>query len=426
MKQLFTFLFSIFTFHAQAQLNNEEKRIVDNIAMQMPETMQLLEQLVNINSGTLNTAGVRKVGEILGEQFEKIGFKQEWISLPDSLMRAGHLIVSRSGNRGKKLLLIGHLDTVFEPDMPENPYKQLTDTTVTGQGVNDMKGGDIIIYAALQALQVTGVLDNTSITAYFTGDEEKTGLPTSVSRRDFIERAKESDIALAFEGAQGLHTVAHARRGSSGWQLNVTGKQAHSAGVFNNNYGAIYEAARIVNAFRTQLSSEKYLTFNPGIFAGGSDVAYDSASIRAQVQGKTNIISPTAVVQGDLRFLTQKQRDIARQKMKAIVNSNNLASTNARITFSDNIPAMEPTAGNTKLVQLLNKVSMDMGIGATKAGDPGTRGAGDISYIARYLDCLDGLGASGLGAHAPGEILNLKEFPLLVQRAAIFIYRLTR
>jgi glutamate carboxypeptidase len=413
------------TTHSQS-LTAEEQKIVDNINKQMPQTLQLLEEIVNINSGTLNVAGVRKVADVLGKEFEKIGFTSTWVTLPDSLKRAGHLVAYRKGKRGKKLFLIGHLDTVFEPDMPANPYRKLNDSTATGQGVNDMKGGDLVILAALQALNNAGLLDNTTITAYFPGDEEKAGVPVSVSRKDFIERAKQCDIALAFESAQGLHTVATARRGASGWRLSVYGRQGHSGGVFANGYGAIYEGARIINTFREQLSTEKYLTFNPGIFVGGSDISYDSSKMRSDVSGKTNIISPIAYVQGDLRFLTENQKEAARARMRAIATTNNLPGTQANITFQDNIPAMEPTQGNNKLLQLLNKVSTDLGIGETKAGDPGSRGAGDISYIAKYVDCLDGLGASGAGAHAPGETINLNEFPKLIQRAAILIYRLTR
>ncbi len=242
----------------------------------------------------------------LKKEFDKIGFTTERISLPDPLQRAGHLVASVKGKRGKKLLLIGHLDTVFEPDMEPNPYKKLNDSTATGQGVNDMKGGDMIILSALQVLHKLGLLKDVTITAYFTGDEEKSGLPTSVSRADFIERAKQSDVALGFEGGN-LKTVATARRGSSGWQLTVKGKQAHSAGVFTTGYGSIYEAARIINTFREELSKEKYLTFNPGIFVGGSDIMYDASKIQATVSGKTNIISPITDVQGDLRFLSEQQ-----------------------------------------------------------------------------------------------------------------------
>jgi glutamate carboxypeptidase len=207
-------------------------------------------------------------------------------------------------------------------------------------------------------------------------------------------------------------------------KLTVTGKQGHSAGIFSTGYGSIYEAARIINTFREELSKEKYLTFNPGIFVGGAEIKYDSSKLNGEVSGKLNIISPITYVQGDLRFLTEQQRNNAREKMRQIATTNNLSATSAKISFQDNIPAMEPTAGNNRLVEILNKVSTDMGIGATTAGDPGNRGAGDISYIAKYVDCLDGLGASGRGAHAPGETINLKEFPILIQRAALLIYRL--
>lgn len=427
MKNLIVHLFLLFSLKLSAQkLSLEEKQIISEINKQMPQTMKLLEQLVNINSGSLNVTGVKNVGAVLKNEFDNIGFTTEWINLPDSLKRAGHLVAYTKGKKGKKLFLIGHLDTVFEPDMEPNPYKKINDYMATGQGVNDMKGGDVIILSALKALSQLGFLKNTSVTAYFTGDEEKAGLPISVSRGDFIERAKQSDIALGFESAQGLNTVATARRGSSQWQLTVTGKQAHSAGIFSAGYGSIYEASRIVNTFREQLSKEKYLTFNPGIFVGGADVAFDSAKIQSIVSGKLNIISPITYVQGDLRFLTETQKNNARARMKAIAATKNLAATRTKISFADGYPSMEPTAGNMALVKILNKVSTDMGIGPTRAGDPGSRGAGDISFVAKYVDCLDGLGASGYGAHAPGEIINLKEFPVLIHRAALFIYRLTK
>lgn len=109
--------------------------------------------------------------------------------------------------------------------------------------------------------------------------------------------------------------------------------------------------------------------------------------------------------------------------MRAIA-ARNLGGTQATITFQNGIPAMEPTEGNRRLLSVIDGVSRSMGIGATMAGDPGSRGAGDISYIAQYVDGIDGLGASGKGAHAAGETINLKQLPILAQRAAILIYRL--
>ena len=428
MRKLFYPVFILFCYqlHAQQVLSRQEKQIVDQVNKNVPQSLRLLEELVNTNSGTLNAIGVKSVGARLRSAFDSISFTTEWVNLPDSLKRAGHLVASRKGKKGKKIFLIGHLDTVFEPDMPANPFHYINDSTVTGQSVNDMKGGDVVIYAALQSLQQLGLLKNATITAYFTGDEENSGKPETISRGDFIERAKQHDVALAYETAQGLNTVATARRGASNWQLKVYGQQAHSSGVFKVGYGSIYEAVRIINTFREQLGNEQFLTFNPGIMVGGSDVNYDSASIRASVAGKTNIISPYTAVQGDLRFLREAQKDSARSHMMAIATTNNLPGTRAEFTYSDGIPSMEPTEGNNKLAIMVSDISMALGYGAVKAGDPGSRGAGDISYIAKYLDCLDGLGVTGHGSHAPGETMDLNTFSKLVQRTAILIYRLTR
>ncbi len=418
----FTILLLISTTIFSQKLSTIEAKIIAQVNAQLPQTEALLKKIVNINSGTLNKEGVREVGAIFRKEFDDLGFKTEWISLPDSLNRAGHLVAEHKGTKGKKLFLIGHLDTVFEKAMSFTPYTYLNDSTVTGQGVSDMKGGDMVLLAAIKVLKDNDLLDNANLTVYFTGDEESSGKPTSISRKDFIERAKQTEIALAFETAVGLNTVATARRGSSGWKLNVKGIMGHSSTVFSQQagYGAIYEAARILNDFREKLSQEKYLTFNPGLIVGGSEINDNKEAI-----GKDNIISPRVTVTGDLRFLTETQKENARMKMKEIV-AQNLNKTKAEIIFQDGIPSMEPTPENEKVLATLNQVSLDLGFGEVKAGDPGSRGAGDISYIAKYVACLDGLGASGRGAHAPGETMNMKEFPKLIQRTAILIYRLTR
>jgi glutamate carboxypeptidase len=427
MKKLvgfFTLSFIIVSSYAQT-LSPTEQQIIKNIEAGMPATLKLLRESVNINSGTYNTHGIRKTGALYGKELAALGFTVQWISMPDSLQRAGHLVAHRTGKKGKKLFLIGHLDTVFEPGMSPNPFTMLNDSTATGQGIVDMKGGDVLVIAALKALHKQGLLNDVTITVYFTGDEENAGEPRTISRGDFIERAKQHDVALGFEGASGLHSVVTARRGIGDWKLEVEARQAHSSGVFGTaGYGAIYEAARIINAFREKLSKEQYLTFNPGLFIGGSEVNYNDAAQKGEVLGKTNIISPKTVVIGDLRFLSEQQKEKARETMRQIV-SQHLAGSKAAISFKDGIPSMPPTPGNEALVKVVSDVSLSLGYGPVKAGDPGSRGAGDISYIAAYIDCLDGLGASGKGSHAPGETINLKEYPKLIKRAALLIYALT-
>ena len=408
-----------------AQLTASEKKLIAYVNSHMDSAIQLLITSVNINSGTLNTAGVKKVGALYAAELKKLGFTIKWVNEPDSLHRAGHLVATHIGKKGKHIFLIGHLDTVFEPDMPAGPYTVLNDSTATGQGVNDMKGGDVVIITALQALQATGMLKDMNVIAYFTGDEERSGTPHIIARQDFVERAKTCDIALSFESAGGLDHVVAARRGASGWLLDVTAKTGHSATILTENAGdgAIYEAARILNTFREQLGAEPYLTFNPGLILGGSDISLDPQGAKGTAAGKTNIISPTTKVAGDLRFLREPQKDSARDKMRAIV-ANSLPGTHASISFSDGLPSMEPTTGNLRLLAAVDNTSKDMGIGPVTMDDPAIRGAGDISDIGHYLDCLDGLGASGTGAHRAGETINLKQYPLLIQRAAILISRL--
>lgn len=424
MCRLFLLLF-LTTYSACGQsLTKPEVNVIETVRRQMPDTEAFLEKVVNINSGSLNKEGVRTVGNLMGAEFEKLGFKTEWITLPDSLNRAGHLMATRQGKKGKKLFLIGHLDTVFEKSLPMEPFTRVNDSTASGQGVNDMKGGDVLIIAALKALQAQKLLDDTSITVYFTGDEESGG--GSASRTDFIERAKRCDVALAFETAQGLHSVTTGRRGSSSWTLNVKARSGHSSRIFSDlGYGAIYEASRILTDFRRTLGQEKNLTFNPGLMVGGSDVHYDDKTAKAETIGKTNIVAGSALVKGDLRFLGEGQKESARDRMREIVGKS-LPLTKATISFNDGIPSMEPSAANDKLREVVDKVSRDMGLGPVGAGDPGSRGAGDVSFVAQYLPCLDGLGASGKGAHSIEETMNTKEYPLLIQRTALTIYRLTR
>jgi glutamate carboxypeptidase len=422
---LFVFLLAGRALQAQ-ELSTIEVEITKAIDANMPATINLLEESVNINSGTFNLKGVRQVGDLYAKELRTLGFTTLWINMPEKMRRAGHMVAYRKGTRGKKLFLVGHLDTVFEPDMPTNPFSRINATTATGQGINDMKGGDVLIIAALKALHQKGLLEDRTITVYLTGDEEKAGEPKSASRGDFIDRAREHDIALAFETANGTTQAVTARRGTSEWKLEVKGKQAHSAGVFGPaGYGSVYEASRILNDWRVQFAKEKYLTFNPGLFLGGSEINFDSSSQSGSAQGKTNIVSPETVVIGDLRFLTNDQKQRMRLKMKQVV-SRSLPGTSAKISFRDGIPSMPPTAGNTALLRELNLVSLALKIGPVTANDPGSRGAGDISYVAEFMNCLDGLGAPGIGAHAPGETINLQDYPKLIKRAAILLYRLSR
>lgn len=408
------------------KLSSKEKKIIQHVARNHAAALALLEEVVNVNSGTMNPEGVKKVGALFRQAFDEIGFETTWIDMPEEMQRGGHLFAEKKGNKGKRLLLIGHLDTVFEPDSPFQKY-MLQDTIAKGPGANDMKGGNVIALYALKALHDAGVLESSQIIVAFHGDEEKTGKPLDISRRDIIEAAKRSDIALGFETASGFNYATVARRGSSGWKLEVTGKSAHSSGIFNERVGAgaVFETARILNAFYEEVKGEEFLTFNPGVLLGGTQVDFDTAFSTGSAFGKSNVVARKAVVAGGLRFISKEQLAKARAKMREITQRN-LPHTSATISFTDSYPAMGPTEGNMEVLKVLNQVSIDLDLGEVKPYDPGKRGAADISFVAAYVDGLDGLGAMGGGAHSPREYVDLRTFEDLTKRAALLIYRLTR
>ncbi|MBT8236199.1 MAG: M20/M25/M40 family metallo-hydrolase [Bacteroidia bacterium] len=411
---------------AQAQkLTRKEKRILKSVENNNDQALQFLEDVVNINSGTLHLEGVRKVGKVFGEAFEEIGFTSTWIPLPAEMNRSGHLFAETQGTKGKKLLLIGHLDTVFEKDSPFQKFERVNDTLAHAPGGNDMKGGDVVVLYALKALYDNGLLNDAQIIVAFTGDEESTGKPLSVSRKDLIDAAKRSDIALGFETATGFDYATVARRGASGWAVEVKGKRAHSSGVFSDRVGAgaIFEMSRILNDFYEEVKGEEFLSFNPGMILGGTFTDYDPMTSGGTAFGKSNVVSQTAMVRGGLRFISEEQKENARAKMREIVDRN-LPKTSATISFTDSYPAMAPTEGNMALLEELNQVSLDLGQGGVKPFDPGRRGAADVSFVAEYVDCLDGLGTMGSGAHTPEETVNLKTFEALTKRTAILLYRL--
>lgn len=412
----------------QAQkLNRTERKIVEKVKNFDNTSLLFLEKVVNINSGTLNQNGVKEVGDLFDTAFQEIGFQTEWINMPAEMNRAGHLFASINGDKGKKLLLIGHLDTVFEENSPFQTFERINDSIAYGPGANDMKGGDVVVLYALKALADLNLLKRASITVAFTGDEESTGKPLSISRRALIEAGKKADIALGFENATGFDNATIARRGASGWSVEVKGIRAHSSGVFNERIGAgaIFEMSRILNEFYTEVRGEEYLTFNPGTLLGGTFIDYDKQTSSGEVFGKTNVVAQTAIVNGGLRFISEEQKENARAKMRTIV-SQNLPQTSASINFIDSYPAMGPTEGNQAVLEILSEVSQDLGFGPVTGYDPSKRGAADISFVADYVDGLDGLGTMGNYAHTPQETVNLKTMNALIQRAAILIYRLTR
>jgi glutamate carboxypeptidase len=412
---------------AAADLSRPERAMIATVDAEQQRTLAMLEKWVNQNSGSLNIEGVTKVGEMLREELEPLGFTVEWIDMK-ATGRAGHILARHAGKAGgKRLLLIGHLDTVFEPDSPFQRWVRKGNDG-EGPGAGDDKGGMAVMIAALRAMKTAGTLKNANIEIVLTGDEEDSGAPIEIARRDLIAAGKRADAALDFEGLaqeDGKDMGSIARRSAGSWTLTVSAKSGHSSSVCMGSMGcgANYALIDIVDRFRRELPEDK-LTFNVGLMGGGATAKLDDGRIRLDATGKTNIIAATAVARGDLRALTQEQVDRVQAKMKAIV-AKPLPRATATIEFdTDGYPPMAPTAGNKALLDRLNGVNRDLGLEPMGTLDPVKRGAGDISFVAADVDGLIGLGPASRGDHAPGETVDISSIWRQAKRAAILMSRL--
>src|ERR1041385_294707 len=405
-----------------------ERALVRYADAHTAEAVALLQRVVNINSGTLNFAGVRETGAAFRAELDAPGFttrSEDGTAYP----RAGHLVAERMGTPGApKILLIGHLDTVFEPESPFRRFERLDSTHARGPGSIDMKGGDVIVIEALKALKAAGALDRMSLTVVFHGDEEHAGEPVALARKTLIEAARGAIAAIGFEDGDGDPTDRKStRRGSSSWLLRVTGTPAHSSQIFRADVGpgAIFETARILQGFREKLAGDPLLPFNPGVALGGTAVSLDSAAVRGDAAGKSNVVAETMVVAGDLRAISPERLAWARTTMRAIV-AQNLPHTTAEVTFDDGYPPMAPSEGNRRLLALYDRVSRDLGFGPVGMDDPARAGAPGVSFVAGIVPmAIDGVGLAGTDDHTTKETADLAALPMQVKRAAVLLYRLS-
>jgi glutamate carboxypeptidase len=411
-----------------AELSATESEMVAAINASLPQAVKELEQVVNINSGTMNLAGVRAVGDRFTPWFEALGFSVEWID-GSEFNRAGHLVATRLSDspNALRILLIGHLDTVFSVDDEFQRFTPVDERNVAGPGITDMKGGNIIMLQALRGLNAAGQLQRVSIKVVMTGDEESSGEPLSASKHALIEAAKWADIALGFEdGDSNIKTAVIARRGALDWNLSVTARSAHSSQIFQPEVGsgAIFEAARILHEFRQQIEGHGNLTFNPGLFVGGTRLEQSDLSDKKSAFGKTNVIAQSVEISGDLRALTPEELAFAERTMRAIV-ADNLPHTEATLTLNEGYPPMAPSEGNRRLLSVYNAASEALGYGSVIAVNPRNAGAADISFTAGHVDmALDGLGLMGSGGHTRDEVADMSSLPKNAHKAALLIYRL--
>jgi glutamate carboxypeptidase len=412
---------------AAATPTRSEEAIVKYVDAHNAEGLALLERVVNINSGTQNVKGVREVGAIFRARFDALGFNTRWVA-QDEVNRAGHLVADHPGS-GPRILLIGHLDTVFEPDSPFQKFERIDANTAKGPGIIDMKGGDVIIVQALEALKAAGLLKSMNVVVVMTGDEEDAGLPLVKARAALVEAARGADVAIGFEDGDGdpAHAVV-ARRGTTAWKLTVTGQTGHSSQIFSDAFGtgAIFETARILDHIRATLAGQPHLTINPGAIVGGTAAEMDTVQWRGTASGKSNVIAARAIVTGDIRALTLEQFESARSAMHDAATSSK-PPLHAEMTFEPGYPPLAPTSGNAHLLARYDAASQDLALGSVTAVSPDKAGAADVAFISSEVSSvIDAVGLKGHDDHSPAETADLRSLSVQTKRAAVLLARIAR
>lgn len=418
---------TVISFSAAASTDSGiDQPISDYLVKKNDEQIALLERLVNINSGTLNIEGVLKVGKVLEQAFQAASFSTRWIELPVDMQRAGTLVAERKGSSGKKLLLIGHLDTVFPKDSPFQKFER-DGKFATGPGIIDNKGGVVVMLYALMALQSVGALENADITVVLTGDEENNGKPAAVSRQHLIEMAKKSDVVIDFEPTVSRNASV-GRRGTSHWLIEATGREGHSSIIFSDEVGAgaTFELARILDELRKSMNYAKGVTINPATVVAGVQARFDKNTGTGSVFGRTNLMAKTAIASGDIRYLSEEQGQLTAKRMNEIVKTS-LPGTQATLQLEQVLPPMPATQGSLDLFAKYNAINQRLGYGEMMLLPAELRGGGDISYVAAHIStALVGIGASGQGEHSPQERLDVESLFTRSQLAALLILELTR
>lgn len=354
-----------------------------------------LRTLVDINTGIDNPAGrLRALGKL--ERFwTGLGFETEHVKRPGELQ---HLICRRPSPKGPaapKVLLLGHIDTVFDASTTflsftrEGPWAR-------GPGVGDMKGGIVVAQAALEALAHIGRLNDFDWVVVHNADEEVQS-PTS---RDLIEAAAaDRDLCLDFEVGRESGAIVRSRAGVGRYFITVNGRAAHAGMHHREGANAIVALADIVQRVSALTDYRGQTTVNVGVFRGGS---------------KRNVVAEQARCEVDVRIRDEAEGERIDAAIRAICAKTSVPGTKAEVVGGIGRPPWRRFAGSDRLVQHFIDVAADLGVNL-HAEDTG--GGSDASLVAALgVPTVDGLGPVGAGVHTEQERIQLYT---LVERAKL-------
>lgn len=366
-----------------------------------------LKTIVNIDSGTYTKAGVDLVGYYLQERFSDFGFSTH---VDKQVDYGNHLIATHLGKaqHGARILLIGHIDTVFsDGEVERRPFtisKQNGKRIATGPGVLDMKSGVLIGMYGLHLL-IDAQEDNYSSVTFLCNSDEEVGSPSS--RAIVQELARQSDAVLVLEPGRAEGTVVSSRKGCGQYRVEVHGLSAHAGVEPQKGRNAILELSYQVQKMQALNDTIPGATLSVGIIRGGE---------------RTNVVPDYAYFDMDVRTSDQAGLEALEAAMRKVTTQNVLPGTRITLSGSMLVKPFERSKYNAKLVELVKDAGRELGL---KIQDVGSGGASDANTSAAMgIPTLDGLGAGGGLAHNPGEYIELDYLPTRIALVAGLVRRI--
>ncbi|MBF8983886.1 M20 family metallopeptidase [Lutibacter sp. B2] len=364
--------------------------------------IDMLTSLVNIDCKSTNIEGVNEVGNILKEKFQALDGEYD-IETIEQKNCGNHLLITKKGKIPGKILLIGHMDTVFPKGTVEKRSFRIEGDSAFGPGVSDMKCGITSIYFALKALHNLYEDNMKTIQVLFNSDEEI----SSINSREYIEKyAGDSEYVLVMEAGRMNGNVVTSRKGISKYALKVYGKATHAGGNHHNGCNAIVELSNKVVALSKLTDYEKQTTINVGIIHGGS---------------ASNVVPNFAEAMIDVRTSSMNEAEKIDQEIRGICKKSNVVGTSIVLEGGMKRPPMEKKEGTEKLYNIIKDIGENMGvcIGETFAG-----GVSDANFTSCLgIPTIDGLGPVGGGCHSEREYLDMTS---IIPRTGLVVELLSR
>jgi glutamate carboxypeptidase len=367
------------------------KQLLSYLQQELPGGLQLLEQMVNMESPSTDKVLVDRFVRFVGSQFEAIGGAVEYVPAE----RFGdHLLVKFPGKTSNQILLLGHTDTVFPAgEVAKRPFRNMNGKA-TGPGVFDMKAGILIMWSALRALLKTGNPLENDVTVLLTSDEE---VGSSTSRALLESEAISASAVFVLEPSLPGGVLKTARKGVGRFTIKAIGRAAHSGVDPAKGINAIEEIARQVLLLQAMNNAELGTSVTVGVIQGGT---------------RSNVVPAEAAIEVDVRVATIEEAS----RMATAVHALQPQLSGARLEVRGliNRPPMVRTSDSVRLFELARSVGKELGIDIDEGS---TGGASDGNFTSALgIPTLDGLGAVGDGAHAIDEYVEIASLP---HRAAL-------